>query len=349
MMSQPTIAVIVPNRNDARHLPRSLRSVLEQTVGPDELIVVDDQSTDDSVQVIRDLIAGDERASLVVNPVNLGTNGALNEGLKRISSDYVVFLAANDFLLPGIFERAKECLARWPDAGLWSAMAWLVDEEDRPIRLHSSPVVSLKDAFLEPDRCVALAHRFGNWFTGTTAIYRRRALAEVGGFDPDYGAPADLITALTLASRHGAAYSPEPFAAIRIHAGSYSSTTLQNADRVEKMLAVLAERGPRRAPRLFDPAFLHRTALRFRFAAVRATGGRSIPDVATALRGMRRRLLTAVGSLRSVLGGRIVVGLAFFVLRPFDIVPSLWNRFGGWMYVRLRIALKGSGFGDGQR
>src|SRR3954463_293720 len=95
----PSIAVIVPNRNHACFLRRCLRSVLEQAVPPDELIVIDDQSTDDSVAVVRSVIEGHACAQLIVNPVNLGTNGALNEGLKRTKSEYVLFLASNDFVL----------------------------------------------------------------------------------------------------------------------------------------------------------------------------------------------------------------------------------------------------------
>src|SRR5437879_7158409 len=90
----PRIAVIVPNRNDSRYLPHCIRSILEQKDPPDELIVVDDQSTDNSVAVIRSLIAGQERARLIQNPVNLGTLGAMDEGLKNSRSEYVLFLSA---------------------------------------------------------------------------------------------------------------------------------------------------------------------------------------------------------------------------------------------------------------
>jgi glycosyltransferase involved in cell wall biosynthesis len=309
----PSIAVIVPNRNDSRHLPRCLRSVLEQEVGPEELIVIDDQSTDDSVAVVRSLVAGHAHAQIIENPVNLGVYGAVNEGLKRSRSEYALFLAANDFVLPGIFARAKACLRRWPGVGLWSAMAWLVDEEGRPIRLHPSAVLSLQDACFPPARCTELAYRFGNWFTGTTLIYRRDALDAAGRFDPAYKGLADLLAALTVASRHGAAYSPEPLAAMRVHAGSHLSDTLKDPVALEAMLSRLREKGPALAPQLFTHAFLERTARRFRFAALRAQGGEGLFGIA----------------------------LAFVRLRPFDILPALWNRALGWAWVRLRVALRG--------
>lgn len=342
MIGQPSIAVVVPNYNDMQHLSRCIRSVLDQPDGPQELLVIDDQSTDGSIALIRTLIDGDPRAQLIVNPVNLGTNKTIAEGLRTVRSDYVVFLAANDFLLPGMFARARDCLARFPGAGLWSAMAWLVDEEDQAIRLHPSAVVAMDDAYLPPEQCAVLAHRLGHWFTGTTATYHRETLIAAGGFDPSYGAPADLFAALAVAGIKGAVFTPEPFAAIRIHQGSYSSRALGDVAGIERMLEYLSQRAPQLAPRMFTPAFVRRTAMRFRFACVRVTGGAALADVAARLAGMRRAALRCVLAVPSCWPW-LRSALAFLVLRPFDILPTLWYRVLGWIMVRLRLKLRGYG------
>jgi glycosyltransferase involved in cell wall biosynthesis len=334
-MKPPTIAVIVPNRNHARFLPRCLKSLLDQEVPPDEVIVVDDQSTDDSVAVVRLMITGHDRAQLVVNPVNLGTNGALNEGLKRTRSEYVLFLASNDFVLPGIFARAKSGLTGMPRVALWSAMAWMVDEDDQPIRLHPSAVVAMSDARLSPQRCIALAYRHGNWFTGTSAIYHRDTLLEVGGFDPAYGAPSDLITALTVASLKGAAYTPAPLCAIRIHENSYSSRALKDPAGLEAMMHRLRLRGPKLSPGLFTEAFVERMAKRYRFAAVRAAEGDS-QTVEPYTHGYTRKLLRLIGRWIPSSWRNTRVALAFFVLRPFDVLPTITNRLLAWVVVRVR-------------
>ena len=344
-VNTPSLAVIVPNRNDARYLSRCLQSVLGQVRQPEELVVVDDQSTDDSVAVIEAAIAGAKNARLVRNSVNLGTNGALNAGLRHIHSEYVLFLASNDFVLPGIFAKAAECFAGAPAAGLWSAMAWLVDEGDRMIRLHPSPVVALRDAYVPPARCIALAQRHGNWFTGTTLIYRRAALEAAGGFDAAYGGLADLITALVVASRHGAAYSPAPYAAIRVHAGSFLSSTLRDAERIESILARLAQRGPQLSPGLFTPVFIERTACRFRFAAVRASGGEAAAAVGAHVRGSKGVALALLARLVPAALGRVRTALAFLVLRPFDVLPAIQDRLLGWMLVRLRARWRSPGAG----
>jgi hypothetical protein len=341
-MKEPTIAVVLPNWNDARYLARCIRSVLDQDAPPDELLIVDDASTDDSVATIQALIRGEPRARFSANPVNLGANRTVNESLARVDSEYVLLLSANDFVLPGIFARARKCLARLPPPGLWSAMAWLVDEGDRTIRLHASAVMALKDTYLSPERCARLAYRVGNWFTGPTLIYHRETLRSVGGFDPAYGAPADFFTAVTVASLRGAAYSPEPLAAVRLHAGSYSSRALNDIAGIDGMLAHLRARSPQLCGVSSD-GFCKRTAARYRFAAVRASAGALIPDVATRETGWKRTGLRALDALLPQASGRVRVALAFLILRPFDIVPTLVNRLLGWFLVRARLAFEGKG------
>lgn len=339
----PKIAVIVPNRNDSRYISRCIRSILEQEDPPDELILVDDQSTDNSVALIRSLIAGQSRARLVENPVNLGTYGALDEGLKITRSEYVLFLSANDFVLPGIFARARACLARYPGAGVWSAMGWLVDEEDRLIRLDLSPVIALRDAYFSPAQCVRLAHRFGNWFIGPTLIYHRDTLEAAGRFDPAYMGWSDLLTALIVASRRGAAYSPDPLGTFRLHSGGNLSRTLADTANIEAILDRLQVRGPALAPGLFTSEFLERTACRFRFAAVRASKCGYIPDIETKYSGFRRFALNRIERMLPAMFRRTRVALTFFVLRPFDLLPTLWNRLLGGAVILLRLRLQGRG------
>jgi len=338
----PSICVIVPNFNDARFIARCLRSVLEQEVAPDELIVVDDHSTDDSVGVIRSLIAGRPGAVLVENPVNLGTYGAVDAGLARSRSDYVLFLSANDFVLPGIFARAKACLARVPGTGLWSAMGWIVDEADRPLRVQSLAVVSLADRHFAPEECRRMAWRLGSWFTGTTAIYRRETLEAVGRFDPAYGGLSDLISALMVTAKAGAVFSPVPYAVIRQHSGSYLSKTLGDPHKLGALLERLRGRGAELAPELFTPRFLDRSVQRFVFAAIRSSGGARMGEFADLCGRLQRRLL-ALGD--SIVPGRFAFARAvwaFLVLRPYDILPSFWNRFLGTRIVAARVRYGGN-------
>lgn len=185
-----------------------------------------------------------------------------------------------------------------------------------------------------------LAHRYGNWFTGTTLTYRREVLRAIGGFDPGYGAPADLMTALTIASLHGAAFSPAPCAVIRIHASSYSGRHLNDVSATDAMLAHLRSHGRLRSPELFTETFCRRTVARYHFAAVRASAGALLPAVAA--RQVEGKAIALRIIEKCVPAGlkRARVVLTFVALRPFDIIPSL-ERLGGWVIIRARLLLAG--------
>jgi glycosyltransferase involved in cell wall biosynthesis len=89
------LSVVIPVYNGARYLPEALRSVGEQTVQPDQVIVVDDGSTDDSAQ-IAEMFPGVE----VVRQENRGAGAARNAGLDRARNEWIAFLDADDVWYP---------------------------------------------------------------------------------------------------------------------------------------------------------------------------------------------------------------------------------------------------------
>jgi glycosyltransferase involved in cell wall biosynthesis len=337
----PSIAVIIPNRNDARYIPRCLDSVLRQDVKPDELVIVDDQSTDNSVAVIRRKIGREPRARLITNSANVGTSEALNIGVRETCSDYVMLLSSNDFVLPGLFARAKSCLGRSPNAGVWSALSIIVDDSGIVLGLQPTPIVALKDAYFTPAESIRLAHKFGNWFGQPTMTYKRSALIELGMFDPMCAGLADLIVALGIASRYGAIFSPEIFGAIRIHGGGLASRTLSKADTLKAVLGSVSARGAAMNPGLFNGEFLNRFARRICFSAVRGTGDLAMGYVALKDHGMGKRLLEAADRLLPSRMKAARVILSFVILRPFDIWPTFFYRYCGKALVLAKTWIRG--------
>jgi hypothetical protein len=333
---KPTIAVIVPNYNDSRYLPRCLGALLEQDEQPDEIVIVDDASSDDSVAVIRKLITGHPRARLIESPVNGGTYRAFESALGTISSDFVLPLAANDHVLPGIFSCAKDMLAEHPDAGIWSAMAILVDEDDQVLGLHPSPLISSQGRYFHPEECAHIAFQIGSWFASPTMIYRRDALAEAGSFNPRYGGLSDLFVAFVLSASYGAIYSPGVYGAIRLHPGSFLSKTLGNAGALDVLLKDLVADGAAKAPLMFDAKFSRRFAERIRFSAIRSTGGEINGAVSENAGGWRAGLLRVIARLIPTRLTRLRIALAFVLLRPYDLLPTIWYRYAGALRVRWR-------------
>ncbi|MDZ4137482.1 MAG: glycosyltransferase family A protein [Erythrobacter sp.] len=103
------LSVVIPNYNYARFVSESIASIADQTYAPIELIVVDDASTDNSVEVIRAALdaAADRLFStkLIALPENVGKLGALNRGMPHARGHYFVIHDSDDLLSPGYAER----------------------------------------------------------------------------------------------------------------------------------------------------------------------------------------------------------------------------------------------------
>ena len=102
---KPLISVVVINKNCARWLPMAIDSVLAQTWEPLELIVVDDDFTDASPDVVLDYARRDPRVSLVRTCTTLCTSGARNLGIEFARGEFISFLDADDRMLPDALER----------------------------------------------------------------------------------------------------------------------------------------------------------------------------------------------------------------------------------------------------
>lgn len=338
----PSIAVVIPNYNDSGPLQQCLESVLQQEEGPDQVIVVDDQSTDNSVEVIKGYLRNDAPSELVVNTKRLGTMGALNEGLRRVRTDYALFLSSNDYLRPGIFTHARARILTDGYPGVWSAMVSAIDEHETRSYLYPSPVVSLRDTHFTPEQCIRLAMLLGHWFTGTTLIYHSETLRKIGGFDTAYKGLADMLAALTVASIRGASFSPQPFGVMRLHAGGLMANTSKDLVGLDVILERMAVKGPKLSPQLFSDKFCNLMQRRVRFTALRAIDDGSWIVHARNWQGQRYRLLNAVAPLLGRFR-KLQLAAAFFLLRPFmDLFAILWYRIAGNAFITIRMRLLAS-------
>jgi succinoglycan biosynthesis protein ExoO len=101
----PSVSVITANYNGARHLPQAVRSVLDQSLGDLELIVVDDASTDDSIAVVEAAAARDPRVRLLRQPRNGGPGAARNAGLAAARGRWIAIFDGDDLMAPDRLER----------------------------------------------------------------------------------------------------------------------------------------------------------------------------------------------------------------------------------------------------
>lgn len=108
-MKTPLISIIIPTYNRAAYIGRAIRSVQAQSVSDFEIIVVDDRSSDNTVEIVAALCAGDARLRWFQHPVNRGAQAARNTGIRAARGEWIAFLDSDDEWFPSSLEtRLKE-------------------------------------------------------------------------------------------------------------------------------------------------------------------------------------------------------------------------------------------------
>lgn len=230
-MKKGTLSVVLCNYNHAHYLPESLQAILDQSCRPLEVIVIDDGSTDTSVDVIEGFARKDAIVHLYRNEQNQGNLRSANRGLNLAVGEYIFFAAADDRVRPGFFEKSMEILAQYPQAGLCSALFKLIGENGEDKGWVRSPVISRTACFLPPEKVLATLTQYGFWITGPTVICRRDAvLHETGGFMPELCHHADHFVDMVVALRYGACFIPEMLATWRVLDSGYAETMFNNVE-----------------------------------------------------------------------------------------------------------------------
>lgn len=209
-MTAPQVSVFIASYNHGRFLPETLESVLSQR-GPElELVVVDDGSTDDSVEVLRAFALRDPRLrwSQHDNGANLGVSVTSNRAVGLCRAPFLAWLGSDDVLTAGSVARRYEVLRASPAAGLVYGRATVSDKRSekrrtlgRNVNRHSRPLATLV---------------LSNCIPASTVMLRREALDEVGLFNEEI-VSSDRELWLRVVARWNAAFIPEPLARYRIH------------------------------------------------------------------------------------------------------------------------------------
>ena len=231
-----SLTVVVPNYNHGGVIGRQLEAILSQSRAPEKVLIFDDASTDDSVARIRASIAGRANAELIARAGNQGVIAAMNEGLARATTEYITFAAADDLVLPGLYEKSIALLERHPQAALCSAIS-RIELGDAVTAVPLPPAYPCETAcFVTPQRAADLLRRMETWLQGTTVVHRRRCLLEAGGFRPALRSFCDGFVYLAMALRHGACFIPEPLAVWHRDVRGYSSSTSREGDAMDEIL-----------------------------------------------------------------------------------------------------------------
>ncbi len=228
----PTLSVAMPNYNHAQFLPRAIEGIVGQTRPPDEFLILDDASTDNSVEIIESYAAQYPFIHVVKSDRNLGVIAAHETLYRMAAGDYLYSAAADDDRYPRFFELAMQAIDRFPAAGLVFGKMVTLDETGQEVA-ETQARCWQETVFASPERFL---HEFlerepaMQAMTGAT-IFQRAAFEEVGWCRPELGSFADTFAARAIALKYGACYVPERFYRWHRMGGSFSDQTNRNAQR----------------------------------------------------------------------------------------------------------------------
>jgi len=239
-MSNPVVTVIIPTYNRRRWISECLESIKAQTYKNLETLVIDDCSTDGTVEWLRDTPDYDF-VTVHVQPQNGGASVARNTGIKMARGELIVFIDSDDLLAPNHIEKAVAIFNAEENIGLFACDSTIIDTEGEV--LHSgrtwheiqseirnyparTGVRTLKDVFI-----------FSNIFPGFTLP--KRVFEQIGDFDQSIFPMDDYDLMLRVAGAgYGIYYCHEALALRREHTGQCSGPA-NSVDTCRKQILTL--------------------------------------------------------------------------------------------------------------
>lgn len=231
----PKFCVVIPNFNHAHYISQTILSVLNQSWKPYKVTIVDDCSTDNSVEVISELAKQHPEIQLVRHDKNLGAWDTCVHATNEVDTEYFYTIAADDFVLPGIFEKSLSLLLQHPQAAFCFSHGSQINVDRNNEFSENALRISDCTCYFSPQELAVKLN--SSYVSGHTAVYRTAAFRSVGGYRKETEWHSDWWLLLVLSFRFGACFIPEALAVQRASSGSYSSVKRKNTDHQRKVLS----------------------------------------------------------------------------------------------------------------
>ena len=155
-----SLSVLIPNYNYARYIGETIESVLRQARPDVEVVVADNASTDNSVEVVRGF--NDKRVRLSVNPCNVGFSANLERVANLGRGRRMLMLSSDDRMGPGAlaaYERLESALGPRAERAVWGSSVTVIDSKGNPFGVQHPDAKLWRDAEVEPELSRAVGHQ----------------------------------------------------------------------------------------------------------------------------------------------------------------------------------------------
>lgn len=202
------VSVVIPAYNVSSYITRALASLDNQIRKPDEIIVIDDGSSDDTDKRVAEFSKTSELNIIFERQQNKGCGAARNTGIRRSSGELIVFLDADDIVYPEFLDQATRALNLHHDWVAWFSDRDVVDLDgnliskdlDHPL-FRSLQKRSLSDGFIEISDPELFCRLVGGNVIPMTIVCRRIDVEAISGFDEELRYTEDRMFLLKLCRR----------------------------------------------------------------------------------------------------------------------------------------------------
>lgn len=205
------ISVVIPLFNKKDSVLRAINSILAQTYLPNEIIIVNDGSTDGSEKVVEQL---NHPLIRLIHQENAGVSAARNKGVELAKGEWIAFLDADDLWLTEYLEEIDKIRVQVGNASVL-ATAYLLQSsmEEKSITLNNLPFAS---EIGELTNYFEVASTSNPPICSSAVVIKKSALETINGFPLDVHSGEDLITWARLASQYPIGYSRKPLSIFRL-------------------------------------------------------------------------------------------------------------------------------------
>ncbi len=236
--SMSSLSVMLPNYNHAQYVAQAIEAIVTQSRPPDEFIIIDDASTDNSFEIISSYASRYSYIRLERNERNLGSITTSRRLTNMATGEYLYAAAADDYVLPGFFETGMAMAEQYPQAGIICGQQTVIDANDNKLGVGGIPRWTTP-RFVSPRQFLEdyLEKEVPNHCLSSATIYKRTSLEEVGGFRPELVSWCDIFAIRAIALRHGACYIPQACTCYRPNPNSFASSTLADVGLMFEIIA----------------------------------------------------------------------------------------------------------------
>jgi glycosyltransferase involved in cell wall biosynthesis len=241
--SKPLISVVMPAYNAQKYIRRAVESILHQTFKRFEFIIINDASTDKTLQIIKLLSKKDSRIKIVNNDTRLNIATSLNRGISFARSNIIARMDADDIAVPHRLERQYDCITKSENIAVAGADILIIDTSGNHIATRRYP-----ESSGELKKCLLRYSPFAH----PVVMFKKNFFDEAGKYNPKYSPTEDLDLWFRLGRKYEFVSVPEQLLKYRVYKESSSHSALKNLELLVFKIRLQAIRKYGYRPGLYD-------------------------------------------------------------------------------------------------